>query len=142
MLFYLTLLKVFHLDFKFVFHNPFLFLILKPFSLSKHDLDKREIIYIDIANDPVSSSVSATKKNQKTCKKSNFLFKKQTNKQDYKEDEDPTKFLSTKTGRGQLKPDWKDTTRPIMCAYKLVTVEFKWFGLQSRVEKFIQTVQI
>jgi hypothetical protein len=27
-----------------------------------------------------------------------------------------------------------------MCAYKLVTVEFKWFGLQNRVEKFIQNV--
>lgn len=27
-----------------------------------------------------------------------------------------------------------------MCAYKLVTVEFKWFGLQNRVESFIQKV--
>lgn len=27
-----------------------------------------------------------------------------------------------------------------MCAYKLVTVEFKWFGLQGKVEKFIQNV--
>lgn len=85
-----------------------------PFNLSKNELDKREVIYIDIANDPVSSS-------------------------DYKEDEDPTKFLSTKTGRGQLKPNWRDTTTPIMCAYKLVTCEFKWFGLQTKVEKFIQT---
>ena len=59
---------------------------------------------------------------------------------DYREDEDPTKFLSEKTGRGQLKPNWRDTTKPIMCAYKLCTVEFKWFGLQGRVEKFIQTV--
>lgn len=26
-----------------------------------------------------------------------------------------------------------------MCCYKLVSVKFKWFGLQNRVEKFIQT---
>lgn len=25
-----------------------------------------------------------------------------------------------------------------MCAYKLCTVEFKWLGLQGKVEKFIQ----
>ena len=29
---------------------------------------------------------------------------------------------------------------PHMCAYKLVTVEFKWFGLQGTVEKKIQDV--
>ena len=49
--------------------------------------------------------------------------------------------MSKKTGRGQLKPDWKETNTPIMCAYKLVTVEFKWFGFQNRVEKFIQNVR-
>ena len=27
-----------------------------------------------------------------------------------------------------------------MCAYKLVTCEFKWWGLQSRVEKLIVNV--
>jgi hypothetical protein len=37
-----------------------------------------------------------------------------------------------------LKGNWRDTVQPVMCAYKLVTVEFKWFGLQTRVEKFIQ----
>ncbi|KAM9102433.1 phosphatidylinositol transfer protein beta isoform [Sarcophilus harrisii] len=25
-----------------------------------------------------------------------------------------------------------------MCAYKLVTIKFKWWGLQSKVENFIQ----
>lgn len=30
---------------------------------------------------------------------------------------------------------------PIMTCYKLVTCEFKWFGLQTRVEKFIQDVE-
>ena len=60
--------------------------------------------------------------------------------QEYKASEDPKKFLSKKTGRGQLKSDWKENQKPIMCAYKLVSCEFKWFGLQSKVEKFIQGV--
>ena len=38
-----------------------------------------------------------------------------------------------------MQKNWRDTTTPIMCAYKLCTVEFKWFGLQNKVEKFIQT---
>lgn len=29
---------------------------------------------------------------------------------------------------------------PHMCAYKLVTVKFKWWGLQNKVENFIQKV--
>lgn len=84
------------------------------FNLPPDLLAKREVVYIDIANDPVQAA-------------------------DYKEDEDPQKFLSVKTGRGKLGKNWRDTTTPIMCAYKLCTVEFKWFGIQGRVEKFIQS---
>lgn len=29
---------------------------------------------------------------------------------------------------------------PHMCAYKLVTVKFRWWGLQTKVESFIQKV--
>ncbi|KAG7280192.1 hypothetical protein CRUP_037553, partial [Coryphaenoides rupestris] len=32
----------------------------------------------------------------------------------------------------------KKTDCPHMCAYKLVTVKFKWWGLQNKVENFIQ----
>lgn len=35
-------------------------------------------------------------------------------------------------------PSKKDC--PHMCAYKLVTVKFKWWGLQNKVENFIQKV--
>ncbi|XP_057688445.1 phosphatidylinositol transfer protein beta isoform-like [Corythoichthys intestinalis] len=61
---------------------------------------------------------------------------------DYKQDEDPAKFKSVKTGRGPLGPFWKKELGakndcPRMCAYKLVTVKFKWFGLQTRVENLI-----
>lgn len=55
----------------------------------------------------------------------------------YKAEEDCTLFLSKKTGRGKLKPNWKETADPIMCSYKLVLVQFAVWGLQSRVERFI-----
>ncbi|CAJ0633274.1 16507_t:CDS:2 [Entrophospora sp. SA101] len=52
---------------------------------------------------------------------------------DYKEDEDPTLYHSRKTGRGPLK------VTPVMTCYKLVTVEFKWRGIQSKIEAFIHS---
>ena len=82
------------------------FLSLQVHELSGDKLKQRDVVFIDIANDPVSVN-------------------------DYKEDEDPTKFKSVKTGRGPLVGrDWKDKVDPVMTCYKLVTVEFKWFGLQ------------
>jgi hypothetical protein len=61
---------------------------------------------------------------------------------DYKAEEDPAKFKSIKTGRGPLGPNCKQELVnqkdcPYMCAYKLVTVKFKWWGLQNKVENFI-----
>uniref|UniRef100_A0A3B3QNR0 Phosphatidylinositol transfer protein beta isoform n=1 Tax=Paramormyrops kingsleyae TaxID=1676925 RepID=A0A3B3QNR0_9TELE len=61
---------------------------------------------------------------------------------DYKAEEDPALFHSVKTGRGPLGPNWKkellsNADCPRMCAYKLVTVKFKWWGLQNKVENFI-----
>ena len=62
-------------------------------------------------------------------------------KQDYKPREDPSRFKSTKTGRGPLiGPNWERGVDPVMCCYKLVTVEFKWWGLQNKIEKFIHRV--
>ncbi|KAJ8287128.1 hypothetical protein GJAV_G00047970 [Gymnothorax javanicus] len=68
--------------------------------------------------------------------------KDQVSSADYKEEEDPALFKSEKTGRGPLGPNWKEELAnspdcPHMCAYKLVTVKFKWWGLQSKVENFI-----
>ncbi|XP_028662555.1 phosphatidylinositol transfer protein alpha isoform isoform X2 [Erpetoichthys calabaricus] len=78
-----------------------------------------EVVYIDIAD------------------RSQVLHK------DYKPEEDPAKYKSVKTGRGPLGPDWKKelpqkTDCPHMCAYKLVTIKFKWWGIQNKVESFIQ----
>eukprot|EP01111_Echinosteliopsis_oligospora_P016261 TRINITY_DN667_c0_g1_i1.p1 TRINITY_DN667_c0_g1~~TRINITY_DN667_c0_g1_i1.p1 ORF type:complete len:258 (-),score=60.36 TRINITY_DN667_c0_g1_i1:95-868(-) len=57
-------------------------------------------------------------------------------KKDYKESEDPTLVRSEKADRGPLTEGWKQK-KPIMCCYKLVTVEFKKFGLQGTVENFL-----
>ncbi|XP_077468015.1 phosphatidylinositol transfer protein alpha isoform-like [Stigmatopora argus] len=65
---------------------------------------------------------------------------------EYKEDQDPAKFKSEKTGRGPLGPEWKKEVQnnpncPHMCAYKLATVEFKWFGLQKKIENLIHKAE-
>ncbi|KAM6423091.1 phosphatidylinositol transfer protein beta isoform 2-T2 [Liasis olivaceus] len=62
---------------------------------------------------------------------------------DYKAEEDPALFQSVKTKRGPLGTDWKKELAaaedcPKMCAYKLVTIKFKWWGLQNKIENFIQ----
>ncbi|PAA54792.1 hypothetical protein BOX15_Mlig008177g2 [Macrostomum lignano] len=82
-------------------------------------LSKREVVYIDIANDKLYSN------------------------SDYKREFDPKLFKSEKTDRGPLvnNPWWQNYNGPVMCAYKLVTCEFKWFGLQTRVESFIHTME-
>ena len=82
-------------------------------------LKDREVVKIDIANDAVNAA-------------------------DYKKDEDPKIFKSEKTGRGPLSGEWRvssssvlsfliiilfylqSSVDPVMTAYKLVTVEFKW----------------
>ncbi|KAF0046072.1 hypothetical protein F2P81_002601 [Scophthalmus maximus] len=86
-----------------------------------HDLDEQtwrtvEVVPIDIAN------------------------KEEVAPADYKPEEDPALFHSAKTDRGPLGPEWKNelkTDCPYMCAYKLVTVKFRWWGLQTKVESFI-----
>ncbi|KAF7721115.1 hypothetical protein EC973_005399 [Apophysomyces ossiformis] len=82
-------------------------------NISKEDLKKREVIIIDVANDKIDPK-------------------------DYKEEEDPKLFRSEKTGRGPLTdPEWQKKVEPVMTCYKLVYIEFKWFGLQTKVESFI-----
>ncbi|TNN25170.1 Phosphatidylinositol transfer protein beta isoform [Liparis tanakae] len=91
-------------------------------GLDKSQLDKRIVVDIDITDGSCG------------------------NPKEYNPDHDPTVFKSTKTGRGPLGPNWKKELAanpdcPHMCAYKLVTVEFKWFGIQGRVENMIQKVE-
>ncbi|KAK3552652.1 hypothetical protein QTP86_017879 [Hemibagrus guttatus] len=58
----------------------------------------------------------------------------------YKDSEDLRYFKSEKTTRGLLQEGWRDTQDPIMCSYKLVTVKFEVWGLQTRVEQFVHKV--
>eukprot|EP00658_Telonema_sp_P-2_P042448 TRINITY_DN30481_c0_g1_i1.p1 TRINITY_DN30481_c0_g1~~TRINITY_DN30481_c0_g1_i1.p1 ORF type:complete len:640 (+),score=141.27 TRINITY_DN30481_c0_g1_i1:79-1998(+) len=44
---------------------------------------------------------------------------------------------SEKAGRGPLAASWATTSAPVMCCYKLVRVNFSFFGFQSKVEKVI-----
>jgi len=57
-------------------------------------------------------------------------------KKQYKKEEDPVLVRSEKAGRGPLTEGWKEKT-PLMCCYKLVTAEFKMWGLQGKVESFL-----
>ncbi|XP_029389551.1 membrane-associated phosphatidylinositol transfer protein 2 isoform X4 [Mus pahari] len=60
---------------------------------------------------------------------------------EYKTEEDPKLFHSVKTCRGPLSENWiqeyKKRLLPIMCAYKLCKVEFRYWGMQSKIERFI-----
>ena len=98
-----------------------------PFNLPPRNYKNVEVVYIDIAND--------------------FDYPAK-----YKAKYDPSKFHSSKTGRGPLGKDWiKDIQAktvekpadqvPVMCCYKLVSCKFSYFGLQGRVEKMLQDYQ-
>ncbi|XP_071946627.1 protein retinal degeneration B-like [Antedon mediterranea] len=95
------------------------------FKLSSSELKTRILDKIDVARDPVPSA-------------------------DYKKEEDPNIFVSSKTGRGPLPENWlgisgqKDGAEQglpdVMCAYKLCKVEFRYWGMQNRIEKFIHDI--
>uniref|UniRef100_A0A8D2LK46 Phosphatidylinositol transfer protein membrane associated 2 n=1 Tax=Varanus komodoensis TaxID=61221 RepID=A0A8D2LK46_VARKO len=65
---------------------------------------------------------------------------------EYKSEEDPRLYRSVKTTRGPLSEDWIKEHKnnpgryPIMCAYKLCKVEFRYWGMQSKIERFIHDV--
>lgn len=106
------------------------------FNLNRSELATRSVDFIDIVTDPI-------------------------NAHEYKLDEDPAKFHSTKTKRGPLAPNWAKELRlnaqpdenvsllncnsssgigvrtRYMCAYKLCRIECAFWGCQSRVEKLI-----
>ncbi|KAL9956912.1 hypothetical protein ACROYT_G038471 [Oculina patagonica] len=85
------------------------------FELSEETLETREVVDVDIAYDELPEK-------------------------HYVPEEDCRYFKSKKTGRGPLKEGWRDDTQPIMCSYKLVSVQFDVWGLASRVESFVHKV--
>ncbi|XP_061306908.1 membrane-associated phosphatidylinositol transfer protein 1 isoform X2 [Pezoporus flaviventris] len=87
------------------------------FNLSAAEKRQRVLDTIDIVRDPISPG-------------------------EYKPEEDPKLYHSSKTGRGPLGDDWLEapSTGPLMCAYKLCKVEFRYWGMQSKIEQFIHDV--
>ncbi|MGH0167487.1 UNVERIFIED_CONTAM: hypothetical protein FKN15_062602 [Acipenser sinensis] len=67
---------------------------------------------------------------------------------EYLAEEDPKLYKSVKTKRGPLTEDWIEEIKnnpgkmPIMCAYKLCKVEFRYWGMQSKIERFIHDVAL
>uniref|UniRef100_A0A665WDM1 Phosphatidylinositol transfer protein membrane associated 2 n=1 Tax=Echeneis naucrates TaxID=173247 RepID=A0A665WDM1_ECHNA len=91
------------------------------FNMSAAEKRQRTIDPIDIVTDPIPPH-------------------------EYKLEEDPRLYKSAKTQRGPLRDDWTQEYNnnpgktPIMCAYKLCKVEFRYWGMQSKIERFIHDV--
>ncbi|KAH7667644.1 Phosphatidylinositol transfer protein, partial [Dioscorea alata] len=54
---------------------------------------------------------------------------------------DLSAFKSKQTGRGPLLKGWQDTCKPVMTAYKLVSVDAPIWGFGNRLEETIQAAQ-
>ncbi|XP_034004687.1 membrane-associated phosphatidylinositol transfer protein 2-like isoform X4 [Trematomus bernacchii] len=91
------------------------------FNMSAVERRQRSIDPIDIVTDPIPPH-------------------------EYKAEEDTRLYKSAKTQRGPLLDDWIEEYNnnpgmsPIMCAYKLCKVEFRYWGMQSKIERFIHDV--
>lgn len=83
-------------------------------QLDEIRLKERSVVRIDIGD--VESSEMSPSENPKVCS-------------------------SLKTKRGPLAEDWIRNMNPIMTCYKLVTVHFNWFGLQSAIERYIMKTE-
>nr|CCO62048.1 protein retinal degeneration B [Speonomus longicornis] len=83
-------------------------------ELRLEELAERIVEHIDIAYDEVSAK-------------------------HYKEEEDPRYYKSKKTGRGPLMEGWRNNHNPIMCSYKVVKAYFEVWGMQTKVEEFVQS---
>lgn len=101
------------------------------FELSGSDLQSRIVDVIDVVKDQLYGA-------------------------DYKWEEDPRNYISQKTKRGPLNDNWLEDywkvckgksmplpdSKAVMCAYKLCRVEFKYWGMQSKIEKYIHDMAL
>ncbi|EHH21296.1 hypothetical protein EGK_04317 [Macaca mulatta] len=110
-----------------------------PF-VEKFSIDIETFYKTDAGENPDVFNLSPVEKNQLTI---DFIdiVKDPVPHHEYKTEEDPKLFQSTKTQRGPLSDNWieeyKKQVFPIMCAYKLCKVEFRYWGMQSKIERFI-----
>ncbi|XP_018573304.1 protein retinal degeneration B isoform X2 [Anoplophora glabripennis] len=96
------------------------------FKLSGSDLRNRIVDVIDVVKDQLYGT-------------------------DYVREEDPMYYRSEKSGRGPLDVNWLEeyweevrgkpqplpNGKALMCAYKLCRVEFRYWGMQTKIERFI-----
>jgi len=87
--------------------------------LSPERLKQREVVTIDVAKDAQSYYLQT------------FNPAK----------EDVTRSFSQKALRGPLQGDWAKTCDPVMTCYKLVSIEFKWYGLQTKMESYMHSIE-
>ncbi|CAG2199661.1 PITPNM [Mytilus edulis] len=94
------------------------------FKLSQSDIKQRQIDYLDIVKDPISSG-------------------------DYRKKRIPS-YISLQNSTGPLTDTWwkehseglkiPSSGKAIMTAYKLCRVEFKYWGMQNKIERFIHEI--
>ncbi|MEQ2177363.1 Membrane-associated phosphatidylinositol transfer protein 2, partial [Goodea atripinnis] len=110
-----------------------------PF-VEKFSIDIETYYKPDTGNHADVFNLSATDKRQRT------IVTDPIPPHEYKAEEDPRLYKSVKTQRGPLRDDWIEEYNnnpgktPIMCAYKLCKVEFRYWGMQSKIERFIHDV--
>lgn len=110
-----------------------------PF-VEKFSIDIETFYKTDTGDNPDVFSLSPVEKSQLTTDIIDIV-KDPVPPNEYKTEEDPKLFQSAKTQRGPLSDNWieeyKKRLLPVMCAYKLCKVEFRYWGMQSKIERFI-----
>ncbi|KAM6165541.1 membrane-associated phosphatidylinositol transfer protein 2 isoform 4-T4 [Erethizon dorsatum] len=110
-----------------------------PF-VEKFSIDIETFYKTDSGDSPDVFSLSPVEKSQLTTDVIDIV-KDPVPPSEYTAEEDPKLFQSVKTRRGPLSDNWieehKKRLLPVMCAYKLCKVEFRYWGMQSKIERFI-----
>uniref|UniRef100_A0A8C2WKZ3 Phosphatidylinositol transfer protein membrane associated 2 n=1 Tax=Cyclopterus lumpus TaxID=8103 RepID=A0A8C2WKZ3_CYCLU len=115
-----------------------------PF-VEKFSIDIETYYKPDTGNQADVFNMSAVEKRQRTIDPIDIVTDPML-PYEYKAEEDTRLFKSAKTQRGPLQDDWIEEYNnnpgktPIMCAYKLCKVEFRYWGMQSKIERFIHDV--
>uniref|UniRef100_A0A1I8IZ45 Phosphatidylinositol transfer protein n=1 Tax=Macrostomum lignano TaxID=282301 RepID=A0A1I8IZ45_9PLAT len=101
------------------------------FSLSQSDLDRRRVVTIDIAADQLDSRKY----------RADELVRVHCAAFDYRQVHPNTRCVAADLanwGACRFLPGWQSRARPLHCCYKLVRAAFPVWGLQTRVEAYVQ----
>ncbi|KAM8828165.1 membrane-associated phosphatidylinositol transfer protein 2 [Spinachia spinachia] len=115
-----------------------------PF-VEKFSIDIETYYKPDTGNQVDVFNLSSAEKRQRTVDPIDIV-KDYITPHEYLVEEDPKLYQSLKTKRGPLTDDWIEEINqdpgacPVMCAYKLCKVEFRYWGMQSKIERFIHDV--